>query len=164
MPINLQVDRGVEVQVGRLLEQKGLTLAIAESCTGGLIGHRVTCVSGSSGYFAGGIIAYANEVKIRELNVDAEVLSSEGAVSKLVAAQMAEGVRKRFAASVGVGITGVMGPGGGTADKPVGLVFVGISTAKDCVVRKFCNSGEREDVKWQSSQCALDLLKDVLRS
>lgn len=163
MATSTQVDRTVEERVGSLLSEECLTLAVAESCTGGLIGHRITCVSGSSGYFAGGVIAYSNEVKVRELDVDQGILASEGAVSEPVARQMAEGVRKRFATDAGVGITGIMGPGGDTPGKPVGLVFVAVSTAKDCVVRRFCNSGDREELKWQSSQCALNLLLDVVR-
>lgn len=163
MATSTQVDRSVEERLGSLLSEEHLTVAVAESCTGGLIGHRVTSVGGSSSYFSGGIIAYANEVKIRELNVAPGTLSSEGAVSEPVARQMAEGVRKRFSTDAGVGITGIMGPGGDTPGKPVGLVFVAVSTAKDCVVRRFCNSGDREELKWQSSQCALNLLLDVLR-
>ena len=114
----------LEGAVGAMLEEKGYSLATAESCTGGLIGDRITNVSGSSSYFMGGIIAYSNEAKIQRLGVSADVLEREGAVSEEVAIQMARGARKCFNADIGVSSTGIMGPAGGSPEKPVGTVWI----------------------------------------
>lgn len=152
----------LEREIGRLLRSRGWSLSTAESCTGGLIGHRITQVAGSSDYYRGGIIAYANEVKRALLDVSAESLARDGAVSEPVAAQMAEGVRQRLTTGVGLGITGIMGPGGGTPAKPVGLVYVGVATPDGCAVRRFCHEGTREERKQQSSEAALLMLRDVL--
>lgn len=154
----------VEEQVGRLLASSGLTLAVAESCTGGLIGHRVTSVSGSSAYFLGGIIAYSDEVKIRELGVVCEVLAKEGAVSESVAQQMAVGVRDRLRSDISLAVTGIAGPEGGSDKKPVGLVFVGLADGRSCRVRRFNFCGDRATVKKSCSQSALEMLRDCLRS
>ncbi len=145
--------------VGNLLRKNKSTLAVAESCTGGLLGHLLTEASGSSDYFLGGLIAYANRVKTSELNVDPKVLEKLGAVSSPVAAQMAEGVRKKFNSTYGIGITGVAGPSGGTAKKPVGLVFVALSAPKKTLVKEFRFLGERGLVKFRSAQEALNLLR-----
>jgi nicotinamide-nucleotide amidase len=150
---------GIEVAVGRLLAGRKATLATAESCTGGLIGHRLTNVSGSSAYFLGGIVAYANESKVRDLGVRPEDLAEHGAVSEAVARQMAEGVRRQFESDFGLGITGIAGPTGGTADKPVGLTFIAVADAKGCVVRNRQFIGNRDVVKESSSELALDLLR-----
>lgn len=155
---------GRERAVGLLLSRSGKTLAVAESCTGGLLGHRVTSASGSSTYFRGGIIAYANEVKIRELGVDPDVLDTEGAVSEPVARQMAEGVRTRFRTDFGIGITGIAGPRGETPGKPVGLVFVAIAAPAGQRVRRFRFEGDRETVKRESADAALAMLMEDLQS
>lgn len=154
----------MEEVVGRLLKGAGRRVAVAESCTGGLLGHRLTSVSGSSSYFAGGVIAYDNAVKTEWLGVAPAVLEREGAVSEPVAALMAGAVRERFAVDYGLGITGVAGPTGGTDGKPVGLVFIGLASASGVVVRQFQFSGDRSNVKFHSSQRALDMLRRKLLS
>jgi len=127
-----------------------------------LIGHRVTSVSGSSEYFVGGVIAYSNEVKIRELGVSRRTLVREGAVSAPVARQMADGVRRRLWATVGIGVTGVAGPLGGTARKPVGLVFIGLAGGTTWHVRRFRFRGDRAKIKRAASEAALKMLKEYL--
>ena len=151
--------RPMEEVVGRLLAAQHKTLAVAESCTGGLLGHRLTQVSGSSAYFLGGVIAYANAAKIRDLAVPHERLEQYGAVSEPVARAMAAGVRARFGADYGLAITGIAGPDGGTPDKPVGTVWLAVADAAGAVAltRRFPNA--REVVKFWSSQLALDLLR-----
>lgn len=137
---------------------------MAESCTGGLLGHRLTSVSGSSAYFVGGIIAYANEVKMHELGVPAETLAAVGAVSVPVAERMAAGIRERFGSDVGVGITGIAGPAGGTPEKPVGLVFVAVAGPLGTVVGRFQFEGDRLAIKTAGSQAALDMLVPYLQT
>jgi nicotinamide-nucleotide amidase len=152
----------IELAVGRRLRSHRLTLAVAESCTGGLIGHRITSVGGSSEYFLGGVIAYANAVKVRELGVDREVLAAEGAVSEPVARAMALGVREKFGADIGVGTTGIAGPTGGTREKPVGLVFIGVAGKHSFEVRSFTFPGSREEVKRAASEAALNMVREHL--
>lgn len=139
-----------------------MTLATAESCTGGLIGHRVTSVSGSSTYYVGGIIAYSNAVKVRELGVEAAVLGREGAVSERVALQMATGVRERLKADVGISVTGVAGPTGGTVEKPVGLVYIGLAYPDGASVRRFVFAGDRRTITAAVSEAALGMVKEYL--
>lgn len=149
----------MEDVVGRLLAEQGTTLATAESCTGGLIGHRITSVSGSSRYYLGGVIAYSNEAKVRELAVSAEAIAEHGAVSGKVAAQMAAGVRAAFGSDFGLGITGVAGPTGGTPDKPVGLVYAAVADRDRSWVRRFQFASDRTTIQEWSAQLALDLLR-----
>ena len=151
-----------EEALGRLLRRQKVTLAVAESCTGGLLGGRITSVSGSSDYFLGGIIAYANAVKSRELGVDPVVLDREGAVSEPVARQMARGVRERFGADFGIGITGVAGPLGGTDRKPVGLVYIALADRRQCSVYSSVFSGDREAVRQASVTKAMEILEKRL--
>ena len=127
----------LEKEVGHLLKAANLTIAVAESCTGGLLGHKITSVSGSSEYFLGGVIAYSNDVKIRVLGIGADVIRRDGAVSETVASQMAISVRGRFVADLGVGVTGVAGPTGGSNDKPVGLVYVALADGRRSRVCRF---------------------------
>jgi PncC family amidohydrolase len=152
-----------EKTIGRMLRDRGWSLAVAESCTGGLLGHRITSASGSSAYFVGGVIAYANSVKVRELGVPADLLATEGAVSAPVAQRMAAGVRERLGSDVGVGITGIAGPQGGTREKPVGLVFVAVSGPSGGVVRRFLFEGDRLAVKTAGSEAALEMLAQYLQ-
>lgn len=152
----------LEAQIGDRLKTLKLTLAVAESCTGGWLGARLTSVPGSTAYFLGGIIAYANEVKIRLLNVAADVLAEQGAVSEAVAQSMAEGVRIALNADVGVGITGVAGPDGGTPDKPVGLVWIGLADRQRCQARAYRFTGDRAAVRQAAAQAALEQLADRL--
>ncbi|MGI9951240.1 competence/damage-inducible protein A [Moorellaceae bacterium AZ2] len=156
-------DDTLEQVVGRLLSARGWTLAVAESCTGGLLAHRITNVPGSSAYFRQGLVAYANEVKIKLLGVPPEILARQGAVSREVALAMARGIRQLSGTEVGVGITGIAGPGGGTPAKPVGLVYVAVDLQGDSQVRRELFQGRREEVKWRASHSALDLLWRMLR-
>jgi PncC family amidohydrolase len=137
---------------------KSITVAAAESCTGGLVADAITDISGSSGYFLGSIVAYSNEAKTALLGVLPEVLAAHGAVSAQVARAMAIGARDRLGARLGVSITGVAGPTGGTADKPIGLTYVGIADADDVDVRRFTWSGDRSANKIASAEAALELL------
>ena len=136
-------DESLEEVVGRLLTERGLTIAVAESCTGGHVAQQITNAPGSSAYLVGGIVAYSNLVKTQLLGVDSEILAREGAVSKEVAAQMAEGIRTRLAADIGVSTTGIAGPSGGTPDKPVGTVWVGYSDQEGTETKLLRLVGER---------------------
>lgn len=141
------------------LEMKGATLAVAESCTGGLVAQRLTSVSGSSRSFLGGAIVYSNELKTAFAGVDPDLIAQHGAVSREVAAALAEGIRVRCGSSFGLGVTGIAGPSGGTEEKPVGLVYVGLSDGKqtEVVMKQF--TGNRERIRALSSQQALDLVR-----
>lgn len=140
---------------------RGDTMAVAESCTGGLLGMRLTAVPGSSRVFVGGTIAYANEVKIRELGVDAAVIESQGAVSEAVARAMATGARLRFGSSIGIGITGIAGPDGGSAEKPVGTVWVAVDWPGELRAARAVLPGDRGEIRWRASQLALDQLRKL---
>jgi len=148
--------------VGELLREKGATLAVAESCTGGLLGSRITDVSGSSDYFNRGIVAYSNDAKIEELGVPKELIESHGAVSPEVAEAMAKGVRRLSRTDYGIGITGIAGPTGGTPEKPVGLVYIGLASEEGTKVERCFFLGSRKKIKFLSSQKALDMLRDFL--
>jgi PncC family amidohydrolase len=137
---------------------RGLTVAVAESCTGGLVGHLITEVSGSSGYFLGGPIAYSDAAKQSQLGVAADVLSAHGAVSAQVAVAMAHGARERLGADIAVAVTGVAGPDGGTAAKPVGLTYVAIADAAGDDVRRYQWAGDRSENKLASARAALEML------
>ena len=155
----------MEAVVGRLLLEGKHTLALAESCTGGLIGHRLTQVPGSSAYVDRGVISYSNKAKIELLGVPADLIERHGAVSAEVAAAMAKGVRERSGVSIGLSVTGIAGPGGATATKPVGLVYVGLDVGNgDVVTREHRFHGDRSVIKQRSSQAALDLLRRYLLS
>jgi len=145
--------------VGYLLRGDKKTLAVAESCTGGLMGHRITNVPGSSDYFIQGVIAYSNEAKKGLLDVPSDLIEKHGAVSYQVAQAMAQEVRKKAQADLGVGITGIAGPTGGTPEKPVGLVYVAFAWEEGCDVTKNLFLGKREAIKFQSSQKALDMIR-----
>lgn len=150
----------MEEVIGRLLVKDKHTLALAESCTGGLIGHRLTQVPGSSAYVDRGIICYSNQAKIELLGVPADLIERHGAVSAEVAAALAKGVRERSSVSIGLSVTGIAGPGGATATKPVGLVYVGLNADNgDAVTREHRFHGDRSVIKQRSSQAALDLLR-----
>jgi len=149
----------LEEVVGRLLREKGKTLAAAESCTGGLIGHRITSVAGSSSYFLEGFVTYGNRAKTGRLGVSEDLLAAHGAVSPEVALAMAEGARRTAGADYGLGVTGIAGPDGGTPDKPVGLVYTALAWEGGREVEKNLFLGPRDRVKFQSSQNILDLLR-----
>jgi PncC family amidohydrolase len=157
----------VEVLVGRLLRQREMTLATAESCTGGLIGHRVTNVPGSSAYFVAAITAYSYEAKELLLHVRRETLDEYGAVSEQTAREMAQGVRHMVRAhmvraDVSVAVTGIAGPAGGTPDKPVGLVYIALSAPEGEWVEQHVWRGDRWENKERSAEAALDLLRRYL--
>ncbi len=155
-------DKPLEQVVGELLREKGKTLAVAESCTGGLLADRITNIPGSSDYFLMGAVTYSNEAKIKVLGVRPEDIEKYGAVSEEVAAQMAEGVRKLAGSDFGIGITGIAGPGGATPRKPVGLVYVGLSYDGGIEVVRNRFTGTRLQIKFQSTQKALDMLRRKL--
>lgn len=154
----------LEEVVGMYLVMKQKTLATAESCTGGLLSERITRVPGSSEYYLGGAVCYSNEMKTRFAGVSPKLLETHGAVSKPVAQALAEGIRKKTNASVGIGITGVAGPGGGTEEKPVGMVFISVADDRGTEVREFRFPGDRERVRLLSSQFALEMLRRRIRN
>ena len=152
-------DEELEDVIGKLLRENRYTLATAESCTGGLLGHRITNVPRSSAYFLEGVQVYSNQAKIRLLDVPASLLEEHGAVSPQVASAMAENVRRISGATFGLGITGIAGPGGGTEEKPVGLVYISLAGMGDTQIEKNLFLGGRESVKQRSAQKALDMLR-----
>jgi nicotinamide-nucleotide amidase len=154
--------QALEEVVGELLAARGLTIAVAESCTGGLIASRLTDVAGSSRYVERGIVTYSNAAKTELLGVPAELMAQHGAVSEPVALAMADGVRARSRVDVGVGVTGIAGPGGGSVDKPVGTVAIAAVTSGVSRSRVFRFLGEREQVKFQASQAALDMVRRIM--
>lgn len=153
----------LESALGERLKRRGLTLAVAESCTGGLLGGRITSVAGSSAYFLGGVIAYANAVKVRGLGVPSRLLARHGAVSEECASAMALGARRETGASLGIAVTGIAGPEGGTAEKPVGTVFVAVSgPGRSGRVLRLDVPGPRENVRSRAATAALRLAYDAL--
>lgn len=152
----------LESVVGRLLTQSRRTLCTAESCTGGLLAHRVTRVAGSSDYFLGGVVAYANELKGSLLDVSPETLAAHGAVSLETATLMATGARTRCGADISISITGIAGPSGGSIDKPVGTVFIGISSSNSTEIKRFQFSGDRHRIQAMAAHSGLDLLRRYL--
>jgi nicotinamide-nucleotide amidase len=152
----------LEQAVGRRLIARGLTLAVAESCTGGLVGHRLTGVPGSSAFFERGVVVYSNRAKEELLGVPANVLRAHGAVSRPCAEAMVRGICARSGSACGLSITGIAGPDGGTPTKPVGTVFIGLAAPGVLEARHFRFAGDRASVKWQSSQMALDMLRRSL--
>jgi nicotinamide-nucleotide amidase len=154
--------RGLEEVVGEVLATRTLTIAIAESCTGGLIASRLTDVPGSSRYVDRGVVTYSNASKIELLGVPADLIGAHGAVSEPVATAMAQGIRVRSRVDIGIGVTGIAGPDGGTPDKPVGTVCIAAISQADTRVRTFRFVGGREMVKFQASQAALDMVRRML--
>ena len=152
----------LEERLGEVLREKGLTIAVAESCTGGLLGSRITDVPGSSDYFRGGLIAYQNDVKEELLGVPAQVLATVGAVSEETARAMAHGARILLKSDIGVGITGIAGPGGETPDKPVGLVYIGVEGPHGAQCRRFQWGGTRIQNKSSSATAAIELVLALL--
>jgi PncC family amidohydrolase len=148
--------------LGELLKTQGLSICAAESCTGGLLLSTLTDVSGSSAYVLGGVVTYSNEVKQQLVNVQEQTLIEYGAVSAPTAREMAEGVRKLLGADVGISVTGIAGPSGGTAEKPVGLVFIGLATAEGVSARRFQWGGNRSQNKALSVEAALNFAYEIL--
>ncbi len=149
----------MEEIVGLRLSVGGYTIAVAESCTGGLIAERLTDVAGSSRYFIEGVVSYANESKTRTIGVEPMLLLEHGAVSAAVAEAMAEGIRKRAGTDFGLAVTGIAGPGGGSEEKPVGLVYIALASEVLTEHRKLMLPGDRQLIRWRASQAALDLLR-----
>jgi nicotinamide-nucleotide amidase len=149
----------LEEVIGKYLKKNHQTVAVAESCTGGLLGHRITNVPGSSSYFLHGILAYSDQAKTDLLGVSSKTIDTYGAVSPQVARAMATGIQKIANATYGLSITGIAGPSGGTKEKPVGLVYTALSYDKEVLVEKNLFLGERNAIKFQSSQKALDMLR-----
>jgi nicotinamide-nucleotide amidase len=152
----------LEAVVGRLLLERGLTVAVAESCTGGVLGHRLTNVPGSSRYVERGVIVYSNRAKEELLGVPGDLLRQHGAVSAPVAEAMVTGICRAAGTLCGLAVTGIAGPEGGTPAKPVGTVFVAAASPAGVAVKRFRFSGSREAIKWQSAQAALDMLRRAL--
>jgi nicotinamide-nucleotide amidase len=153
----------LEEVVGMYLTMKQQTVSVAESCTGGLLSERLTSVPGSSSFFLGGVVCYSNELKIKLAGVPADLIRQHGAVSKPVAQALSEGVRTRAGASIGIGITGIAGPSGGTPEKPVGLVFIGLADSRGAAVREFRFPGNRERIRYWASQTALEMIRRRVR-
>lgn len=151
-------------EVGRALADGGFTISCAESCTGGLLTSTLTDIAGSSSYVMGSVVSYSNDVKTRILHVAEETLAAYGAVSEETARAMAEGVRTLMRTDIGVGITGIAGPGGGSQKKPVGLVYIAVSVPKNTVVEKNNFFGTRIENKQAAVQKALAMIREIIRS
>jgi PncC family amidohydrolase len=156
------VTASLEKQIGSLLHERGQKLALAESCTGGLVGDRITNISGSSEYFLGGVVAYAYEAKVALLGVSWDTLNSRGAVSHETVLEMARGARKALGSDIAVSISGIAGPGGATPDKPVGTTWIGLVASNGEWTRLFQFSGDREGNKASAAEAALQMLLDYL--
>jgi nicotinamide-nucleotide amidase len=154
----------LEEELGGKLRERKLTIAVAESCTGGLLGSMITDVPGSSEYFLGGVIAYQNEVKESLLHVPQQVIAAHGAVSAQTVEAMASGCRELFKCDIAVSITGIAGPGGGSAEKPVGLVYVGLATASGMISRRFQWDGSRVQNKESSIRAAMEMILATLQT
>ena len=152
-------EENLQESVGRILREKGMTLALAESCTGGMISKMLTDIPGSSDYYLGGVVSYSNAVKEKILGVPADDLLEHGAVSAAVAEKMARGARKYLDADIGLSVTGIAGPGGGSDEKPVGTVFIGLSAAGTCRSWRIQAIGGRDIVRHRSANQALDRLR-----
>jgi PncC family amidohydrolase len=153
------MDDVLAIEVGEALRARGWWVATAESCTGGLVLHRLTNIAGSSAYVLGGVVAYDNRIKRALLGVSTQTLETHGAVSAETAAEMARGALERLGADVVVSITGIAGPGGGTPEKPVGLTYIGVATkAGDVRVERHIGSGDRLAIKTQSADAALRMV------
>ncbi len=148
--------------IGEKLREKNLTIACAESCTGGLLTSKLTDIAGSSDYLQGAIVSYSNEIKISALHVNADTLKNFGAVSPQTAIEMAKNIREIFNTDIGVGVTGIAGPGGATSDKPVGLVFIAVADKDFVNVEKFNFTGSRMDIKNLAAESALKMIGGII--
>jgi len=159
---NIFKDLNLIETIYNIMKNNKLTLSTAESCTGGLLGNRITNLSGSSIYYLGGIVAYSNELKINMLNIDKEIIEIKGAVSSETAESMADNIKEITGSDYGIGITGIAGPTGGTKAKPVGLVYIGVSGKNETKVKEYQLKGKRKQIKYLSSEFALKDLKYLL--
>ena len=155
--------QSLELQIGQILAERGQKVVFAESCTGGLIGHRITNIPGSSEYYLGSITAYAYEAKVSWLGVSWDTLEAHGAVSKEVVLEMAKGVRKALKADIGLSVSGIAGPGGGMEEKPVGTTWIGLATVDGTWSRHFCWDGDRIQNKDYSADAVLQMLLEYLQ-
>jgi nicotinamide-nucleotide amidase len=149
--------------IGKLLTERQMTLAVCESCTGGMLGSVITSIPGSTEYFVGGIVAYSDFTKKKIVGVKASTLNRSGAVSANVAKEMALGVKRKLMSDIGIGITGIAGPTGGSREKPLGLVYIGLAMKGKVIVRRFLFKGGRQTVRRSACKEALGLLKKILR-
>jgi len=149
----------LEEQIGTLLRKHEKTISIAESCTGGLISHRITNVPGSSNYYDCSVIAYSNQFKTDILHVSPETLKKFGAVSRQTATEMAQGIKQVGGSDLGLAVTGIAGPGGSTPEKPVGLVYICLASDESVVCEEFRLNGKRGEIKFQASEAALEMIK-----
>jgi len=149
----------LEEVVARQLTLNGATIAVAESCTGGLLAERLTSIPGSSSYFLGGVVCYSNELKSAWVDVPEELIKAKGAVNAEVSRALAEGIRRRAGSTLGLGVTGIAGPGGGSAEKPVGTVHIALAEEAGSKERGMRFPGDRERIRWQASQTALDMVR-----
>lgn len=165
----METEDRIEVSAANVLKSRGLTLAVAESCTGGLLSAMITSVAGSSEYFIGGVIAYSNDIKVRLLGVSETTIAEVGAVSARTAAEMAVGVMARLGSDVGISVTGIAGPSGGTPEKPVGTVFIGYAArgAREGEIRTasrgYSFEGRRAEVRVSSAEAALEGLMEFIK-
>lgn len=155
--------QGMTEEIAQHLVEKHLTIGTAESCTGGMLAEQFTAIPGSSAYFLGAVVAYDNQVKVNLLGVPETLLADCGAVSKEVGTAMAEGIKTRLGSALGIGITGIAGPGGGTAEKPVGLVYIALATPEMTICQKFHFNGERETIRRKAAWQAQYLLWRYLK-
>jgi len=161
--LEINVDSSPEILIGNILRERGFKLVAAESCTGGLIGSRITDVPGSSEYFLGSIVAYAYKVKVALLDVSWDTLNSHGAVSREAVLEMARGARRRLNGDIAISVSGVAGPGGGTTEKPVGTIWIGLIAQDGEWAKEFRFSGHREQNKSSAANAALQMLLDYLQ-
>ena len=152
----------LESIVGKLLREQNKTLSTAESCTGGYVAHLITSVSGSSDYYVGSVISYSNQIKETELHISKALLQSEGAVSKMVVEQMANAIQQKFKTDYSIATSGIAGPTGGTADKPVGTVWIAIATPEKIISEKFLFGNHRERTIQKTADAALNMLRKEL--
>jgi len=157
MRVNSNNTENLAAKLGKHLKERGLTISVAESCTGGLVMDKITDVSGSSEYFMGGVVTYSDELKMKILGVKEETLKRVGAVSEEVAQEMAKGVKNLTSTDIGVSTTGIAGPTGATPTKPVGLVYIGFCSVNEEIVERHIFKGDRRMVKEQAAQAALEI-------
>ena len=155
-------ESALEHQIGTLLRKNRKTISVAESCTGGLISHRITNVPGSSDYYERGVVCYSNQSKIDVLHVSLETLRKFGAVSKETATEMARGIKQTSGADLGLAVTGIAGPSGGTPKKPVGTVFICLISNEEVTCKEYGFKGSREEIKLETSETALRIIKEHL--
>ncbi len=160
---NVFEDLNLTETIYDMMKKNTLSLSAAESCTGGLLGNRITNLPGSSSYYLGGVIAYSNQLKINLLNIKKSIIDTHGAVSKNVAIKMAKNIRSITGSNYGIGITGIAGPTGGTEKKPVGLVYIAVASQNDTIVKKYNLKGKRKQIKYLSTEFALKNLKFLLK-